>query len=179
MRRPGMTGRRVYDTSGDFAAMNNDQSLLKRLGLHENRKARNFLLKPALQLKLALYFLFLSMTFVLITVLFGKLFFEQTIITLIENTTQAEYVQAVISQQIHNFKSLSLLLLAVYVVLVVVVAAVYTHRMIGPMLPIMRQVKALQDGFYSRRVKLREYDCFQELADELNVLAETLEKQQR
>jgi uncharacterized membrane protein len=174
-----MAGRWVTDISGGFAAMNNDQSILRRLGLHENRKARNFLLKPALQLKLALYVLILSLTFVLITVVFGKLYFEQTYITLMENTTQAEYVQAVISQQIHKFKSLSLLLLAVYVVLVVVLAAVYTHRIIGPMFPIMRHVKALQDGFYSRRVKLRESDCFQELADELNDLAETLEKQQK
>ncbi len=174
-----MTGRRVADISGDSAAMINDQSILKRLGLHENRKARNFLLKPALQLKLALYVLILSLTFVLTAVVFGKLYFEQTFVTLIENTTQAEYVQAVIGQQIHRFKSLSLLLLAVYVVLVVLLATVYTHRMIGPMFPIMRHVKALQDGFYSRRVKLRESDCFQELADELNALAETLEKQQK
>jgi len=157
--------------------MNNDQSILRRFGMNENRKARNFLLMPALELKLALYFLLLSFAFVLITILFGKLFFEQTYITLIENTTQADYVNAVIDQQIHKFKSLSLLLLVAYVVMVVVLAAVYTHRMIGPMIPIKRHVKALQDGLYSRRVKLREYDCFQGLADELNVLAETLEKQ--
>ena len=48
--------------------------------------------------------------------------------------------------------------------------------MIGPTLPIMRHIRALKDGFYSQRVKLRRYDCFQELADELNKLAETLEK---
>jgi len=158
--------------------MNNDQSILKRLGFNEHRKARGLLLKPVLQLKLALYVLLLSLTFVLITVLFGKLYFEQTFVTLIENTTQAEYIQAVITRQIHDFKSLSLLLLAVYAVLMVVLATVYTHRMIGPTLPILRHVKALQDGFYSHRVKLRRYDCLQELADELNTLAETLEKRQ-
>jgi len=158
--------------------MNNDQSILKRLGFNEHRKARGLLLKPVLQLKLALYVLLLSLTFVLITVLFGKLYFEQTFVTLIENTTQAEYIQAVITRQIHDFKSLSLLLLAVYAVLMVVLATVYTHRMIGPTLPILRHVKALKDGFYSHRVKLRRYDCLQELADELNTLAETLEKRQ-
>ena len=41
--------------------MNKDQSIRQRFfGLNENRKARNFLLKPALELKLALYFLLLS-----------------------------------------------------------------------------------------------------------------------
>jgi hypothetical protein len=158
--------------------MNNDQSILKRLGFSEHRKARGLLLKPALQLKLALYVLLLSLTFVLITVLFGKLYFEQTFVTLVENTTQAEYIQAVITRQIHSFKSLSLLLLAVYTVLMVVLATVYTHRLFGPTLPITRHVKALKDGFYGHRVKLRRYDCFQELADELNALAETLEKRQ-
>jgi HAMP domain-containing protein len=159
--------------------MNKDQSILNRLRLKEHRKARNLLLQPVLQLKLALYVLLLSLTFVLITALFGKLYFEQTFITLFENTTQAEYIQAVITRQINSFKSLSLLLLAVYAVLMVVLAAVYTHRMIGPTLPIMRHVKALNDGFYSHRVKLRRYDCFQDLANELNALAETLEKRQQ
>ena len=159
--------------------MNNDESILKRLGFNENRKARNFLLKPGLQLKLAFYVLLLSLGFVFITVLFGKLYFEQTYITLIDNTTQSEYIQAIVTQQIHDFKSLSLLLLAVYMVMIVLVATVYTHRMIGPTLPIMRHVKALKEGFYSHRVKLREYDCFQELADELNELAETLEQQKQ
>lgn len=159
--------------------MNNDESILKRLGFNENRKARNFLLKPGLQLKLAFYILLLSLGFVFITVLFGKLYFEQTYITLVDNTTQSEYIQAIVTQQIHDFKSLSLLLLAVYTVMIVLVATVYTHRMIGPTLPIMRHVKALKEGFYSHRVKLREYDCFQELADELNELAEILEEQRQ
>jgi methyl-accepting chemotaxis protein len=165
--------------SGGFAAMNKEESILKRLGFNENRKARNFLLKPGLQLKLAFYVLFLSLGFVLITVLFGKLYFEQTYVTLVGNTTQSEYIQAVVTQQIHDFKSLSMLLLAVYTVLVVVVATVYTHRMIGPMLPVMRHIKALKEGFYSHRVKLRAHDCFHELADELNELAETLEQRQQ
>ena len=159
--------------------MNINQSILRRLGFNENRKARNLLLRPRLQLKLALYALILSLGFLLITVLFGKLYFEQTYITLVENTTQAEYVQAIINQQLHDFKSMSLLLLAGYIVMMVVLVAVYTHRMIGPTLPIMRHVKALKEGFYSHRVKLRRYDSFQELADELNALAETLEKRNR
>jgi len=63
--------------------------------------------------------------------------------------------------------------------LMVVLITVYTHRMIGPTLPIMRHIKALKDGFYSHRVQLRRHDCFQELANELNALAETLEKRKQ
>jgi methyl-accepting chemotaxis protein len=167
-------GSRLF--RGGPMAMNHYQSILRRLGINENRKARNLLLKPALQLKLALYALMLSLVFILLTLLFGKLYFEQTYITLVENTTQGEYIQAIITQQMHDFKSMSLLLLVGYTVMMVVLITVYTHRMIGPTLPIMRHIKALKNGFYSHRVKLRRHDCFQELADELNTLAETLEQ---
>lgn len=159
--------------------MKNNQSILKRLGFNENRKARNFLLKPGLQLKLAFYFLLLSLGFIFTTMLFAKLYFEQTYITLAGNTAQSEYIQAVVTQQINDFKSLSMIMLVVYVVMVVIVATVYTHRMIGPTLPVLRHIKALKEGFYSHRVKLRENDCFQEMADELNELAETLEQRQQ
>ena len=159
--------------------MNETQSILRCLGLSENRKARNMLLKPVLQLKLALYAIVLTLIFLCTTVFFGKMYFEQTYITLVENTTQAEYIQAVVSQQVHQFKSMFLLLLVVYTVMMVVLITVYTHRMIGPTLPIMRHIRALKDGFYSQRVRLRRYDCFQEMADELNKLAEALEKRKQ
>lgn len=152
------------------------QMLLRRLGFDENRRASNILLRPMLQLKLALYALILTLIFVSITVLFAKLYFEQTYITLVENTTQAEYIQAVLTEQVHSFKSMSLLVLVVYSVLMVALVSVYTHRMIGPTLPIMRHIKALKNGFYGHRVKLRRHDCFQELAEELNALAKELER---
>ena len=162
--------------AGGYTAMNYYHCLLRRLGINEDRKARNLLLKPALQLKLALYALILSLIFILFALLFGKLYFEQTYITLVENTTQSEYIQAIVTQQVHEFKSLSLLLLVVYTVLMVVLVTVYTHRIIGPAMPLMRHIRALQDGFYIHRVKLRRHDFFQEMADELNALAETLEQ---
>jgi len=62
---------------------------------------------------------------------------------------------------------------------VIVVTSVYTHGLIGPVLPIMRHVKALQEGLYSHRVKLRKHDAFQELAGDLNELAEVLERRYR
>mgnify|MGYP001816577958 CR=1 FL=1 len=113
--------------------MNETQSILRRLGLNENRKARNMLLKPVLQLKLALYAIMLTLIFICSTVFFGKMYFEQTYITLVENTTQAEYIQAVVTQQVHQFKSMFLLLLVVYTVMMVTLITVYTHRMIGPL----------------------------------------------
>jgi HAMP domain-containing protein len=152
------------------------ESVLRSLGLDERRKARNFLLKPGIQLRLPLYVLLLSFTFLLLGVLFGNLYFEQTYITLLQTTTQSEYVQQVLARQTQDFKELVLLLLTGYVLLVLVVTVIYTHRLIGPAIPLLRHVKALQAGRYTHRVSLRKYDAFTELADELNELAESLHK---
>ncbi len=152
------------------------ESVMRSLGLDERRKARNFLLKPGIQLRLPLYILLLSFTFLLLGVLFGNLYFEQTYITLMQTTTQTEYVQRVLARQTQEFKDLALLLLAGYVLLILVVSVIYTHRLIGPAIPLLRHVKALQAGRYTHRVSLRKHDAFSELADQLNELAESLQK---
>jgi HAMP domain-containing protein len=158
------------------AVLQHFESVLRSLGLDERRKARNFLLKPGIQLRLPLYVLLLSFTFLLLGVLFGNLYFEQIYITLLQTTTQSEYVQQVLARQTQDFKELILLLLAGYVLLVIVVTVIYTHRLIGPAIPLLRHVKALQAGVYTHRVSLRRHDAFTELADELNELADSLQK---
>lgn len=146
------------------------------LGLNEFRKARNLLLKPAFQLKLPLYILLLSIAFLLLGLLLGNVYFQQTYMSMLATSTQPDYLQEVISRQAHEFKLLSALLLVVYAALVVAITTIFTHRLIGPTLPIRRHIRALQDGLYSHRVKLRVHDGLQELADDLNDLAEALEK---
>lgn len=51
-----------------------------------------------------------------------------------------------------------------------------THRYYGPLVSILRFLKELQAGNYTARIKLRKKDELQELADNLNLLAETLQK---
>ncbi len=152
------------------------QTISRVLGLNEHRKARNMLRRPAYQLKLPVFILLLSMAFLALGVLFGNLYFQQTYLSMLATSTQPDYLQDVITQQAHEFKLLSLLLLTVYAALVTVITTIYTHRLIGPTLPIRRHIKALRDGLYSHRVKLRQHDGLQDVADELNALAETLEE---
>ena len=152
------------------------QTFLSALGVNENRKARNILIRPGFQLKLPFYILMLTLSFVCLTLLLGNLYLEQAYVTMIENTTQSEYLQQVITDQIAAFKTVSLVLLFVYAVLVVVITSVYTHRLLGPLIPIARHLKALKEGFYSHRLRLRKKDPLHELADQLNELAETLEE---
>jgi len=150
------------------------------LGLDERRKARNFLLKPGIQLRLTLYVLLLSFTFALLAVLFGNLYFEQTFVTLLQSTDQSEYVQRILARQTGEFKELALLLLSGYVLLMIVVTVIFTHRLIGPIIPIQRHVKALQEGRFTHRISQRRHDdAFNELVEQLNTLAETLQNDSR
>jgi HAMP domain-containing protein len=178
---PACTARRFdrHAIFGGTTVISYVQSFLRTLGCPEQRKARNFLLQPAFQLRLAAYILLLSISFMLLALLLGNLYFEQTYVTMIHNTTQSEYLQQVISQQLHEFKATSLLLLFVYMLLTIAVTTVYTHKLVGPVIPLSRLIRALAQGRYDHRVKLRRNDALQELADELNELAETLEQGNR
>lgn len=60
-------------------------------------------------------------------------------------------------------------------VLCFVLWTVYSHRVIGPTVPIRRHLKELAEGNYSARIKIREKDEFKEIAEDLNHLAEVLE----
>lgn len=152
------------------------QTFFSALGVNEHRKATNVFVRPGFQLRLPLYILLLTVSFVALTLLMGNLYLEQAYVSMIENTTQSEYLQQVITDQIAAFKKISLLILAIYSFLVVVITSIYTHRLLGPMIPISRHLKALSEGFYSHRLSLRKKDEMHELANQLNTLAEVLEQ---
>ncbi len=60
------------------------------------------------------------------------------------------------------------------VVLTFVLGIVYSHRIYGPKVALLRHVKSLTEGDYSVTAKLRRFDEFQDLADGLNELATAL-----
>ncbi len=51
-----------------------------------------------------------------------------------------------------------------------------SHRIFGPMIPIQRLVSDLKNGDYTARGSLRKNDEFKDLMNDLNELAETLQK---
>ena len=154
------------------------QTFFSALGVNEHRKAANVLVRPGFQLRLPFYILLLTISFIGLTLLMGNLYLEQAYISMIENTTQSEYLQQIITDQISAFKVISLLILVVYSVLVVIITSIYTHRLLGPMIPITRHLKALSEGFYSHRLNLRKKDEMHELANQLNGLADVLEQRE-
>ena len=58
----------------------------------------------------------------------------------------------------------------------IMVGVLVTHRIFGPVVPIVRHIKNLAEGDYSSRIHLRSGDSMNEIADALNELAETLSK---
>ena len=151
-------------------------TILKILGCDERRKASNLLLKPSLQMKLPLYTLILSFTFGLVALLLFYVYFEQLYAMMLENTTQESYLRAAVSLQTSNFIEAASMLLAGYILLMVAVTTIYTHRIIGPTVALKRHIKALKDGLYSHRVQLRKHDELKDMAADLNELAEILEQ---
>ena len=151
-------------------------TILKILGCDERRKARNLLLKPSLQMKLPLYTLILSFTFGLVALLLFYVYFEQLYAMMLENTTQGSYLRAAVRLQTSNFIEAASMLLVGYILLMVAVTTIYTHRIIGPTVALKRHIRALKDGLYSHRVQLRKHDELKDMAADLNELAEILEQ---
>ena len=151
-------------------------TILKILGCDERRKASNLLLKPSLQMKLPLYTLILSFTFGLVALLLFYVYFEQLYAMMLENTTQESYLRAAVSLQTSNFIEAASMLLVGYILLMVAVTTIYTHRIIGPTVALKRHIRALKDGLYSHRVQLRKHDELKDMAADLNELAEILEQ---
>ena len=153
-------------------------TVVKILGLDERRKARNLLLRPTLQMKLPLYTLLLSFTFGLLALLLFYIYFEQLYVMMLENTTQGSYLRTAVSMQTNNFLEATSMLLIGYILLMVAVTTIYTHRIIGPTVALKRHIRALKDGLYSHRVHLRKHDELKDMAADLNELAEILEQYQ-
>jgi hypothetical protein len=155
------------------------QTFLRSLGIHEKRKARNILIRPGFQLRLPLYILLLSVVFVSLSLQLANMYLDQAYAARLGNSADLQYLPHALISQMTSLSTLSLLLLFVYAVLVVVISSIYTHRLLGPMVPISRHLKALNEGFYAHRLQLREHDALHELADQLNELAETLEQRKQ
>jgi len=153
-------------------------TIYKILGMDERRKARNLLLRPSLQMKLPLYTLILSFTFGLLALLVFYVYFEQLYAMMLENTTQGNYLRTAVSLQTNNFIEAASMLLIGYILLMVAITTIYTHRIIGPTVALKRHIKALKDGLYTHRVHLRKYDELKDMAADLNELAEVLEQYQ-
>jgi hypothetical protein len=148
-------------------------SLRQRLFEPERRRSLR-LVKPGVQLRLALYLLAITFAFGLLVVAnswsaYGRLY-QATL------SSAAGPFEQDILEQTQLYLNTSSVLLVGYVVVVLGVTIGYVHRLIGPIVAFERHLRALQRGDYASRVSLRSGDhIYGTLADLLNDLAERLE----
>lgn len=143
---------------------------------HPKRRIKNLLLQPLLQVKLGLYSILLALLFVIVFTSVLIFSFRRLFELILDLTDLRHEVMEVINSYMLELSGKLLLVVAVYFVLNVIVSVVYTHRLVGPTVAFRRHIRALSEGLYKSRITLRKNDAFAEVAEDLNRLAEVLEK---
>ena len=67
--------------------------------------------------------------------------------------------------------------IAIYVLFVVLISAILSHKMAGPVYRFEQTCKAIAKGDFSQRVRLRKGDQFTELQDEFNKMMDRVEEE--
>ena len=140
------------------------------------RRLRNFLLDPLLQVKIGLYAIILSVLFAaaLGFILYHN--FHTLVADVVELTDAKQEVEEYFQKYWLKAQIWVYLSFAVYIGATIAVSVIYTHRLIGPTIAFRRHLRSLAEGRYGARTYLRKGDAFFEVADELNSLSEVLER---
>jgi len=93
-----------------------------------------------------------------------------------DGNANSYYGQMIGKELINIFRYLGVFIM-LYIIFLAAVCITYTHRVIEPLKPIIRQLDAMNAGDYSQRIKSTEYDLPMAKAqvDKLNQLTEKLE----
>ncbi len=148
------------------------------VGDRKKRNLRSTLVEPFKQVKIGVYVMIISLTFLVAAAyLFVASFMQQyqhvmEIFNVVDPNTKWELVTNDIFYA--NAMKLGLLFFSFIAVLFWVVFKM-THKMYGPLVSIERFVDNISQGHYEQRVVIRRGDDLQRLASRLNHMAETLQ----
>ncbi len=147
--------------------------------INPRRRTKNFVLQPLLQLKLPAYLLLLTFAFAFLFSVHSYVNFERLYTIMLQHTDQPAYFERVIEAQTANFKIVSASMSVAYVMLMLAITVMYTHRLVGPTVAFRRHIENIKNGDYASRIALRRSDAFNEVATELNELAQMLEASEK
>ncbi|MFK7823558.1 MAG: hypothetical protein AB8G05_05345 [Oligoflexales bacterium] len=142
----------------------------------DQRRLRNYLLQPLLQVKLGLYSIILALCFssvIILIVYLNMKDFADIVVVLTEHESEIRelfFEYAAISQWWISFFVLGFLLSNI------IISVTYTHKLVGPTIAFKNQLERLRSGDFSQKVSIRKGDAFMEIANELNLLTEILEE---
>lgn len=141
------------------------------------RRFRNYLLQPLLQIRLGLYSIVLALLFSLaiLSILYVNLyrFYEMVL----ELTDMRQEVSQVLESYLTDTIWWVVAVVLTYLAVNVVMSVFFTHRLVGPTIAFRRHVQALKQKKYNSRIVLRKRDAFKEVAEDLNQLAQSLERE--
>jgi hypothetical protein len=133
------------------------------------------LLHPGVQLGLALHVLAVGCIFGLLFFWNAWYAFADLVAAGLAGAPAALETQ--LREQARSFALVSLAMGLGYALLVVGVCVAWSHRLLGPTVPLRRHVQALRSGNCRGRLRLRKTDGpFLPLADDLNELTQMLER---
>lgn len=143
------------------------------------RRIRNLLLQPLLQVKLGLYSIILSTLFTIVFCWMVYHSFRRLFDLILDLTDLRDEVMEIINSNLVDMGWWLIIVVTGYWLLTVVISIVFTHKLVGPTVAFRRHIKALSKGNYESRLTLRKGDAFSEVAEDLNQLAEDLQKRGR
>ncbi len=143
-------------------------------GSRNQRSMKNILLRPDFQLKYSFYFVGMTLVMMGAVFLLFLLSLEDMISTLaIVYRIEPEVIGA-IQQSLKTATFTTITVAVLFGVISVSLGIILTHRLVGPMVPIRRLIRQLNDGEYGVQGRLRTKDDYQEVMNELNQLSKTL-----
>lgn len=140
------------------------------------RSIKNLLLQPAVQLRFGIYATFLSVIFsiAVLTILYINILGLSDIVATITG------IDSEIRNLFHSYIITSVWWIISFLILFVISSLIFaiisTHRLVGPTVAFRNHIDKLCKGQFDQRVRIRKYDAFHEVADELNRLSAYLQE---
>ncbi len=138
------------------------------------RKWKNILVEPKSQGRAGI--IIFAVGFTGISALFGVILarLNSVLDGLVEMSAHPEIALETASNVKSTLWACYFILLAAFLCSAIYLALTLTHRYLGPMVAIRRQLKAMREGRFEERVHLRTDDEFRDVADDLNAITEQL-----
>lgn len=147
--------------------------------LRPRRKKKSVLIEPFKQIKFGLYVFGVSVAFILASgFLFVRAFRDQYEHVMgLFNVVDENMQWALVTNDVFVTNAIRIgVLFAAYLIILFTVVFRLTHRYYGPLVSIERFVEEIKRGNYGQRVRIRERDELHQLVENLNMMADSLER---
>jgi hypothetical protein len=138
------------------------------------RDIRNFVINKPFQLRIAYYFVALSLALIGLLMVFMNSYMGEIRIILANISGFPMQAQLDIENTLNHLVNTVYIFLFCSVAVTVLYAIIISHRIAGPMLAIRAFIKNIKEGRYEDKRSLRPYDELTPIMDELHELADIL-----